>query len=213
MRRRLVVLIAALAITFIGSALPAHAGAMLPYGSRPYGQSFPSWLRTLGQFYLGDASNPLFAGLEGDCGELINGKFLMAAPIDVGLEFECDVPTGTPIILSHAGFFATQGVDGETDAELHAIAEAGFTYTANSLSLDGRALSLRTIDAGVFDVNSEPGSFYDTLFELTGSVRTALLGNIVVLHPLTPGDHLIEAEVTFTGTGGAFSATYHVHVG
>ena len=212
MRRRLALLTAVLAITLVGSALPAHAGAVLPYGSRPHGHSYPSWLRMVGQFYLGDASNPLFAGLEGDCGELVNGAFFMAAPIDVGLEFECEVPTGTPIVLSHAGFFATQGIDGETDEELRVIAQAGFTYTSNSLSLDGRALPLKTIDAGVFDVNSASGSFYDTLFEQTGSVRTALVGNIVVLHPLTPGDHVIESEVTFTGTGGAFSATYHVHV-
>jgi hypothetical protein len=213
MRRRLVFLIAVLTITLVGSAVPAHAGPVLPYHSRPYGHSYASWLRMVGQFYLGDASNPLFAGLEGDCGELRNRVFFMVAPIDVGLEFECDVPTGTPIVLSHAGFFATVGVDGETDEELQAAVEAGFTFTSNSLTLDGRVLPLKTIDAGAFDVNSEPGSFYDAVFGLTGSVRSALRGNIVVLHPLSPGDHVIEAEVTLTGTGGAFSATYHVHVG
>lgn len=214
MRRRLVLLTAVLAVTLVALALPAHAGPVLPYNSRPYGHSYPSWMRMIGQFYLGDASNPLFAGLfDGDCGELIHGKFFMAAPIDVGLEFECDVPTGRPIVLSHAGFFATIGIDGETDEELQDIVEAGFTFTSNSLSLDGRALPLKTIDAGVYNVISESGSFYDTIFGLTGSVRTALRGNVVVLHPLTPGDHVIESEVTFTGTGGAFSATYHVHVG
>jgi hypothetical protein len=202
-----------LVVALIGSALPAHAGAVLPYGSHPRGHSYESWLRILGQFYLGDASNPLFAGLEGDCGELRNGVFLMAAPIDVGVEFDCEIPTGTWIVLSHAGFFATEEVDGETDEELHAVAEAGFTFTSNSLSLDGRDIALRTIDAGVFDVNSQPDSFYDAIFGLTGPVRTALLGSVVLLHPLTPGDHEIETEVTFTGTGGAFSATYHVHVG
>ena len=213
MRRKLVVLVAVLATTLVGSGLPAQAGPVVPYPSRPYGHTYPSWMRMVGQFYLGDASNPLFAGLEGDCGDLRNGVFFMAAPIDVGLEFECDVPTGTPIVLSHAGFFATAGVDGETDEELQAVVEVGFTFTSNSLSLDGRALPLETIDAGAFDVVSEPGSFYDTIFGLTGSVRTALRGNVVVLHPLTPGDHVIEGEVTFTGTGGAFGATYHVHVG
>ena len=201
-----------LVVALVGSALPAHAEAALP-GSNPRGHSYEEWLRILGQFYLGDASNPLFAGLEGDCGELRGGVFLMAAPIDVGVEFDCDVPTGTWIVLSHAGFFTTEGIDGDTDEELHAAAAAGFTFTSNSLSLDDRDVPLRTIDAGVFDVNSEPNSFYDTIFGLTGPVRTALLGNVVVLHPLTPGDHEIESEVTFTGTGGAFSATYHVHVG
>lgn len=213
MRRKLVFLTAVLAITLVGSSVPAHAGAVLPYGSHPHGHSYPSWLRMLGQFYLGDASNPLFAGLDGDCGELMNGVFFMAAPIDVGLEYDCDVPTGMPIVFSHAGFFATVDVDGQTDEELQAAVEAGFTYTSNSLTLDGRSLPLKTIDAGVFDVISQPGSFYDAIFGLTGSVRSALRGNVVFLHPLTPGDHVIESEVTFTGTGGAFSATYHVHVG
>lgn len=212
MRRKLV-LATVLVVSLLASGTPAQAGPVLPYGSHPRGHSYASWLRILGQFYLGDASNPLFAGLEGDCGELRDGVFLMAAPIDVGLEFDCDVPKGTWIVLSHAGFFATKDVDGETDEELHAVAAAGFTFTSNSLSLDGDAVALRTIDAGVFDVDSQVGSFYDTIFGLTGPVRTALLGNVVVLHPLTPGDHVIESEVTFTGSGGAFSATYHIHVG
>jgi hypothetical protein len=214
MRRRLVVLAALLTMALIASALPAHAGAPLPYTSRPYGHSYSSWLRMVGQFYLGDSSNPLIAGTEGDCGQLIDGVFFMAAPIDVGVEFDCHVPVGTPIVLSHAGFFATKGIDGETDAELQAIVDAGFTFTSNSLTLDGVALPLQAINAGVYDVISEPGSFDDVILGAgTGSIRTALKGNVVVLHPLRPGDHVIHSEVTFTGTGGAFSATYHVHVG
>ena len=213
MLRRLAPLITGLIFVLVGSPMPAHAGPAAPYQARPYGHSYPSWMRIVGEFYLGDASNPLFAGLEGDCGEQIGKVFVMAAPIDVGLEFECDVDPGTPLVLSHAGFFATEDVDGQTDEELHAVAEAGFTFTSNSLTLDGRPLPLRTIDAGVFDVDSEPGGFYDTIFGVTGPVRTALVGNLVILHPLSPGDHVIETEVTFTGTGGAFSASYHIHVG
>jgi hypothetical protein len=215
MRRRLVLLTAVLAVTLVASAPAAHAGAVLPYDSHPRGHSYPEWMRMVGQWFLGDSSNPLLAGLlEGDCGELMNGVFFMAAPIDVGVEFDCDVPTGTPIVLSHAGFFTTEGIDGDTDAELQAEAEAGFTFTSNSLTLDGVALPLRTINAGVYDVISEPGSFYDVIVGVgTGPIRTALVGNVVFLHPLRPGDHVIESEVTFTGTGGAFSATYDVHVG
>jgi hypothetical protein len=63
----------------------------------------------VGQWFLGDASNPLVAALGGDCGEVMNGVFFMAAPIDVGVELDCDVPTGTPIVLSHAGWFVTEG--------------------------------------------------------------------------------------------------------
>lgn len=214
MRRRFAVLITVLAVTLVVSAPAAQAGPVFPYNSHPYGHSYPEWFRIVGQFYLGDASNPLFAGLlEGDCGQRMGKVFVMAAPIDVGQVFNCKLPLGAPIVLSHAAFFATQGIDGETDAELQAAVEAGFTFTSNSLTLDGKALPLKAIDTGAYDIIAAPGSFYDTIFGLTGTVRTAIRGNVVVLHPLHPGDHTIKAEVTFTGTGGAFSATYHVHVG
>jgi hypothetical protein len=214
MRRKLVLLTAVLAVTLVASATAAHAGAVLPYKSRPHGHSYPAWMRMVGQWALGDSSNPLLAGLEGDCGEMMRGAFFMTPPIDVGLEFECNVPTGRPIVLSHAGWFSTFGIDGETDEELQDAAEAGFTFTSNSLTLDGRALPLQAIDTGPYDVISAPGSFYDAILGVgTGPIRTVLRGNVVVLHPLTPGDHVIQGAVSFAGGGGDFSATYNVHVG
>jgi hypothetical protein len=213
MRRNILPFFALLVVMLIGSLAPAHAAPALPYQARPLGYSYQEWMQRVGQFYLGDASNPLIAGLGGDCGQLIDGVFFMAAPIDVGVEFECEVPVGTPIVLSHAGFFATEGIDGDTDEELLAAVEAGFVTVSDSLRVDGTAIRLRPINAGAFDVVSEPGSFYDTILGVgTGAIRTALIGNLVVLHPMAPGDHTIETEVTFTGSGGAFSATYHVHV-
>jgi hypothetical protein len=214
MRRKLVPSLAVLVVISLGALAPAQARPVVPYQAHPLGHSYQAWLRLVGQFYLGDASNPLIAGLGGDCGELIGGVFFMAAPIDVGVEFQCEVPVGTPLVLSHAGFFSTAGIDGDTDEELLAAAEAGFTTVSDSLSVDGKAVQLRTITAGVFDVVSEPGSFYDTILGVgTGKIRTGLVGNLIFLHPLRPGDHTIETEVTLTGSGGAFSATYHVHVG
>jgi hypothetical protein len=213
MRRKIVPFFALLVVTLLGSVAPAQAGPAIPYQAHPEGHSYQEWLQLVGQFYLGDASNPLIAGLGGDCGQLIDGVFFMAAPIDVGVEFECEVPVGTPIVLSHAGFFTTEGIDGDTDEELLAAAEAAFVTVSDSLSIDGRAIRVSPISAGAFDVVSEPGSFYDSILGVgTGPIRTALIGNLVFLHPMSPGDHTIETEVTFTGSGGAFSATYHVHV-
>jgi hypothetical protein len=213
MRRKLVPFFAVVVVILMGVALPAQAGPALPFQAHPRGHSYEEWMRLVGQFFLGDAANPLIAGLGGDCGELIDGVFVMAGPIDVGVEFECDVPVGTPIVLSHAGFFATQGIDGNTDQALLDVVEAAFTYTSNSLSVDGKPIQIRDVNAGAFDVVSEPGGFYDTVLGVgTGNIRTALIGDVVFLHPLPPGDHTIETEVTFTGSGGAFSATYHVHV-
>jgi hypothetical protein len=213
MRRNVIVLTLALTLGLVAGASPAAAGPVLPYNAHPHGHSYASWTRMVGQWFLGDASNPLFGALGGDCGEVMNGAFFMAAPIDVGVELDCDVPTGTPIVLSHAGWFSTEGIDGETDAELEAAAIAGFVTSVNSLTLDGKALPLQPIDTGVYDVISEPGSFYDTVLGVgTGPIRTALRANVVFLHPLTPGDHVIEGAVSFVGDG-EYSVTYNVHVG
>jgi hypothetical protein len=214
MRRSIIVLTMVLTLGLVAGAAPAAAGPVLPYNSHPHGHSYADWTRMVGQWFLGDASNPLFAGLfDGDCGEVMDGVFFMAAPIDVGVELDCEVPTGTPIVLSHAGWFSTKGIDGETDAQLEAAAIAGFVTSVNSLTLDGKALPLQPIDTGAYDVISEPGSFYDTAVGVgTGPIRTALRANVVFLHPLTPGDHVIEAAVSFVGDG-EFSATYNVHVG
>jgi hypothetical protein len=211
--RRICVFTMALTIGLVAGAAPASAGPVLPYNSRPMGTSYTGWTEAVGQWFLGDASNPLFGALEGDCGEVMDGVFFMAAPIDVGVELECDVPVGTAIVLSHAGFFSTEGIDGETDEELEAAARAGFVTSTNSLTLDGQALPLQPIDTGAYDVISEPGSFYDAIVGVgTGPIRTALVANVVFLHPLTPGDHVIEGAVSFVGDG-EFSVTYHVHVG
>jgi hypothetical protein len=212
MRWKLVLLTSAIAVMFVGSATPSHASAVLPYQSRPHGQSYQSWLRTLGQFYLGDSSNPLIAGTEGACGGIVDGAFILAAPIGLNFEFDCDIPVGTPIVLSHAGQFAFADT-GQTDAELQAIVEEFFETKTNSLTLDGIALPLKPIDTSPYDVIAEAGSFYNAIIGVDpGVVRTTLRANIVYLHPLRPGDHVIEAEVFFTD-GEHYSATYHLHVG
>jgi len=146
MRRNGIVLTVVLAVGLVAGASPAAAGPVVPYNAHPRGHPYASWTRMVGQWFLGDASNPLFGALGGDCGEVMNGVFFMAAPIDVGVQLDCDVPTGTPIVLSHAGWFSTEGIDGETDAELEAAAIAGFVTSVNVLTLDGKALPLQPID-------------------------------------------------------------------
>jgi hypothetical protein len=212
MRRKLTLVTLALTVGLIGAVPTAHAGSVLPYGSRAMGHSYPEWGEMVGQWFLGDASNPLIGALGGDCGELMDGVFFMAAPIDLNVELECEVPRGTWIVLSHAGWFTTEGIDGDTDEELEDAAVAGFVTSVDELSLDGRDLPLQPIDTGAFDVVSEPGSFYDAIVGVgTGPIRTAIRLNLVVLHPLKPGDHVIEGAVSFVGDG-AFSVTYQLHV-
>jgi hypothetical protein len=212
MRRKFSLFTAIVAVTIVVAAGSAQAGPVAPYDSHPGGRSYPSWMRVYGRWLLGSESNPLVAGLSGDCGEMRNGVFFMAPPIDVGLEFKCRIPQGKPILLSHAGQFSFASA-GETDEELEDLTEDLFVTTSNSLTLDGRQLRLKPIDTGAYTVNSQPGSFYDTVIGVgTGPIRTAIRANLVFLRPLAPGDHVIEAEVHFAQGGGDFSATYHIHV-
>jgi hypothetical protein len=213
MRRRsflVAAVIAALALIIVAQS--AVAGPVVPYNRHPHGHSYQSWMRIYGRWLLGDESNPLIAGTTGDCGRMKQGVFFLVPPIDVGVEFDCTIPRGTPILLSHAGQFAFASA-GETDAELQAMVEAGFVTISNSLQLDGRELPLKPIDTKPYTIVSERGSFFDTVAGVgTGPIRTAIRANLVFIRPLSRGDHVIEAEVHFDGGGGDFSATYHIHV-
>jgi hypothetical protein len=212
MRRKLLVLTAVVAVALSVMAPSALAGPVAPFDSHPRDRSYASWLRVYGRWLLGHESNPLVAGLSGDCGEMRHGVFFLAPPIDVGLEFDCRIPRGTPILLSHAGQFAFRSA-GETDAELKQLVKDLFVTTSNSLTLDGRSLRLKPIDTGAYRIVSEPGSFYDAVIGVgTGPIRTAIRANIVFIRPLSRGDHVIEAEVHFAEAGGDFSATYQIHV-
>jgi hypothetical protein len=209
MRRFVLLCTAVLSFAFV--AAPAVADAAP--APRPLGHTYDQWLRIVGQFFLGDASNPLIAGLDGACGEQRGNFFLLAAPItqDEVQVFDCEIPTGTWIVLSHAAYFTTGGT-GDTDVELEAGALAGFVTPINTLTLDGEPLKLRTAITGAYDVHSEPGGFYDVVIGAgTGDIRTAIVGNVTLIHPLPPGDHVIESEVLFSD-GEHYSATYHIRV-
>jgi hypothetical protein len=207
MRRFILLCTAALSFAFVAAPVVADAAP----APRPLGHTYDQWLRIVGQFFLGDASNPLIAGLDGACGEQRGNFFLMAAPIDVGEVFDCDIPAGTWIVLSHAAFFTTGGIDGDTDAVLEAKALAGFETPIDVLTLDGEPLKLRTAITGAYDIEAAAGSFYDVIGVGTGDIRTAIVGNVTLIHPLPPGDHVIESEVLFSD-GEHFSATYRIHV-
>jgi hypothetical protein len=212
MRRRILSLTAIVAVTLFIVAQSAVAGPIAPYDSHPRDRSYSSWMRLYGRWLLGDESNPLVGGLSGDCGEMRNGVFFLAPPIEMDLEFECRIPRGTPILLSHAGQFAFRSA-GETDAELEQLTKDLFVTTSNSLTLDGRMLRLKPIDTGAYRIVSEPGSFYDSVIGVgTGPIRTAIRANLVFIRPLSRGNHVIEAEVHFAEGGGDFSATYLIHI-
>lgn len=196
-------------------AAPAQAaGAMAPRNARVMGSTYTSWAQVWGQWAFGDASNPLIASLEsGDCGDLIDGVFLMTAPIAEDVELDCHVPVGAPIVVTHAGSFGWSPADGQDDASLEATVSGYFDIDSSELILDGRSLRLFTTSSGAFDVEAETGSFFESAFGLgTGTIRSAVTGQFAVILPLSPGSHELDASVVF-GDGAAYSATYHIHVG
>lgn len=196
-------------------AAPAHAaGAMAPQNARVMGHSYRSWAQVWGQWAFADGSNPLIASLEeGDCGDVVRGVYLMAAPIAEGVELECHVPLGTPIVLTHAGTFGWIPVDAPDDASLEEIVAGWFNVVSSDLRLDGRSLPLFTTHSGAFDAQVEQGSFLSSLFGVEpGTLRMAVVGQFAVILPLSPGAHHVDASVRFAD-GAAYSATYHLHVG
>jgi hypothetical protein len=212
MRRYLFVVVSALAaVVLLGSHGVVAKAPTVPAGSSAFGMSRPAWTQVWGNWVLGDASDPM---LTGACGEVVGRAFLMVAPVALDEEVDCDVPAGMPIVFSHAGFFAWIPVDGSDDTEIEAASAAGFAPDSSSVTIDGEAVALSATSSGAFDVHSEPGSLYDTIGVGTGTVRTAITGQLTILHPLTPGDHEIDAAVDFTTIAGVvYSITYHVHVG
>ncbi|HVQ86779.1 MAG TPA: hypothetical protein VMT88_01225 [Actinomycetes bacterium] len=205
------VLLTALSVTLL--AQPAMAGGgSVPPNSNAFGNSRATWATEYTQWILGDSSNPLFTP---GCGEMVDGAYFMETFLESGAVLNCDVPVGVPIVVSHAGYYAWIPDDGLTDQAIEATAAAAFQTSESTFTLDGRSIPLVTTTLKAFDVISEPGSAYDTVIGLgTGPIRTALVGQVTVLRPLTPGDHTVYATVDFAPAGGPFlDVTYHIHVG
>ena len=208
-------LFAALTV-LLGLALyapPALAGSgTVPPQSHAFGNSRVDWMKAYTQWTFGDASNPI---TQPECGTIIDGAYFMNTPVAASTEYECDIPTGVPIVFVHAAYFAWVPTDGANAEQIEATAETLFAYGQSMVTLDGKRVPLTTTATGAFDVDSEPGSAYDTIFGLgTGSVLTAVVGQITILHPLPPGKHTIFAFVDFTPAGGPqFDVTYHLQVG
>lgn len=210
MRKTFVALALVLLALTQGPGVAAASGTV-PDGSNAFGASRTQWAKAYSEWLLGDASNP---AVSDSCGAIVDGAFFLNAALGPGTEFDCAIPRGTPMVLSHAAYYAWVPTDGSNDAEIVEAARTFFGHPASSLTLDGRALPLRITETGAFDVISEPGSAYDVLFGLgTGPVRTATVGQFTVLHPLSVGGHQIVGIVDYTASGGpVIDVTYNITV-
>jgi hypothetical protein len=207
------------------AAAPASSapGGAFPPQSRYRGHSALELHRAFLSWVLGSSTNTIF---NGGCGEVIGGIYYAPVSVGPGTEAECDVPVGTPIVLSPAGAFSEIPTWGADDAAVEADAALTFSGLEYSqLSVDGRSIDPDpyTLEAGAYDVVIDEGSAFDLFceglpapctvdFEGGDTVRFASVGQVILLRPLPPGTHLIEFEDKFT-TSPVLDMTLTVHVG
>jgi hypothetical protein len=207
---------------FAATPVSAGAGRISPEG-RPLGQSAVEWQRLYIDWLATSATNPLFTG---SCGEVVEGAYFLPPSTGPDVRLECDVPLGVPVVVAPSGVFSEIPTYGADDAAV--LADARSTYAqllSSSVTIDGVAVSLDGVvrEAGVYDIGPvETGSFYDVLcaeltppcivdFEPGDIVRLASVGEILVLHPFTPGTHIVVLFDEFTFSGPVMlTATLHV---
>jgi hypothetical protein len=205
---------AASLLLLVVAATPAsaRAGRISPNG-RPLGHDTVAWQRMYIEWLGTSATNPLFTG---SCGEIVAGAYFLPPATRPDERLECDMPVGVPVVVSPSGVFSEIPTFGADDAAVLADARSGYgQLLSSSITADGAEVSLDGAfrEAGVYDVGPvEAGSFFDLVCEdLTppcvvdfapgDTVRLASLAEVLVLHPLTPGTHVIvnSGEFTFSG--------------
>jgi hypothetical protein len=222
MRRIVVALLAA--VLALCLAAPAQAGK-LPTQAHVRGHSIVEWQRLFLDWLTTSSENILF---NGGCGEVVDGVYFMPVTTQPGLEVECDVPKGVPVLASPAGTFSEIPTWGSNDAEVQADLDATWALLLSSaVEVDGASVSLEGVGttAGVYDVGPvEEGSYFDLIcegipapckvdFAPGDTVRLASAADIVILHPFTPGTHTVYLAALFPFFPAEVTLTATLHVG
>jgi hypothetical protein len=191
----------------------------LPGGAQPLGQSMAHWQQAYMQWVLGDSDGPVFT--DTTC-TASGGAVLVTPPTSDSGVRHCDVPLGSPIVVTPAiswSWIPTWGSDDDA-IELDAALTFELLDYSNA-TLDGRALRLGDgFASGAFDLHVEQDSFWDIVHDGTSDeaepgdvVRVASHGQLAVLPPLKPGVHELQLEASFDGGQGYFNQTMVLHVG
>ena len=219
---RKVVVLGCIVATVMCTALPAHAQG-LPPKARVHGHSLLEWQQMYIDWLTTSSSNVLF---NGGCGEVVDGVYFPPAATQPGAEATCDVPTGTFVLASPAGTFSEIPTYGRTDAAILADAETTWSLlVSDALTVDGKSVPVTEEGATVHEVGPvEEGSFYDLVCEGTSPpcvrdfdpgemIRLASIADVVLLHPMSPGTHVIHETANFTIFPDPVDITITLHVG
>lgn len=207
MKRALLLVVASLLVA--GTFAPTAGAATTSKPASIHRQK--QWVR----WALGSNTNPFLS--EDLCGEKIGGVFFLVAAISPGVERDCTIRRGTPLLLSPAGTAFWAPTFGRTPAELFEFVDADFAGTANpSVTLDGAALSLdgalKTPD--VYRSRVGQHSFIRTVdpsFPAARRVtRIASKAYFLMIPNLSTGPHTLVLSVDYFDT--VLDATFHIRV-
>src|SRR3954451_10111539 len=147
------------------------------------------WARRLNFFYFGSGANPL---LNGTCGRVFSGAYILPAATEPGQERSCTIPAGLPILASPAGSIAWAPTDGSTPEELSAARDAGLAgLTARRATLDGASLPLQLVKNFVHPLKLQPGNLVQTVDpNVKGTSTLVATGTwLTWIRDLAPGHH------------------------
>jgi hypothetical protein len=204
-------LIAAVAVLMVvglappGSAHPHHR--LASPGSIDLQKRWVGWA-------LGSDAAPF---LSRRCGEKNGRLFFMTAAIDTGLERNCIIRAGLPLVVSPAGTGVWAPTFGTTRKQLLDARDADLALVEDpKVTLDGKRLSLKGSfrNTGVYRIRVEDGSFIKTVDpgyppnrEFT---RIASGGWLLVIHPLRLGHHVLTLFDEYNET--PFDITFHIKI-
>jgi hypothetical protein len=134
------------------------------------------------------AQNPFGTGGSAYACFDLDGTVAPFAPVSVE---SCTVETGTWIFVTGSSVeCSTFEGNGTTDAELRACARAGDLQAAPTVTIDGRDLAVAAVETPLMTITLPP----DNIFGLPAGTQGLSVGHgwVVLLHPLTPGTHMID---------------------
>ncbi len=149
------------------------------------------------------------------CGQQKGRYFFLTAAIEPGVERDCVIPAGVPLLASPGGDAAWAPTWGSTNHELQTNLAADFAQYGNPhVTLDGDHLSLDgTLTGGpVYRVRVRAHSLIRTVdpgFPADwATTKVASVGWFVVIHPLSPGHHELTLYDEFNGD--PLDITFHI---
>jgi len=199
----------------VGSSGTASAGVVIAADSNAYGRSIVGWQKAWMRwaFTTSGDENPLVNPAR--CGEIVDGVFFLTAAIASGLEADCTVPAGVPILVTPAGAISVQGLHGQTQEQLLAGVQARMDALEFArLSLDGITVPLGGVlrFTPAYGIDFEEGNFFDQVgTPVQGNRLVVSAAMFVRLRPLTAGQHTIVAADKFTSSD-ILDITFHVTV-